>query len=199
MLSGLSHERKMNLNTADAIEQEVAAAYEAYADGLYRYALSILRQPEDARDALQEAFLRYFLQRNCGGQVDLPRAWLYRVLRNYLIDQLDMACHRHEIPGSNTDQFQSDGHDPETLTYRSQVAQQIRSILSDRELNCLLLRTEGLSYAEIAEVMSLKVGTVGAYLAHIQKKLQNAATGDKDYRIGAIRALAMLCYEATAC
>jgi RNA polymerase sigma-70 factor, ECF subfamily len=186
----------MNPAAASTVEQEVAAAYEAYADGLYRYAVSLLRQTEDARDALQEAFLRYFLQRNCGGQVDLPRAWLYRVLRNYLIDQLDTASRKHEIPGSNTDRFQSNGDDPETLMYQSQVADQIRTMLSDRELNCLLLRTEGLSYAEIAEVMTLKVGTVGAYLAHVQKKLQDAATGDHQYRIGATHALAMLCYES---
>ncbi len=183
----------MKLAAPDAIEQEIAAAYETYADGLYHYAVSLLRQPEDARDALQEAFLRYFLQRNCGGQVDHPRAWLYRVLRNYILDHLDRASRKHEIPGTNTDKFQGSGGDPEALSYRSQVAEQIRAILSDRELNCLLLRTEGLSYAEIADVMTLKVGTVGAYLAHVQKKLRDAATRE-DYRIDTTLALAMLCF-----
>lgn len=198
MLAHLFHRPDTDSLAGTSAEQEVAAAYNAHANGLYHYAVSLLRQPEDARDAMQEVFLRYFLLRNCGGQVDQPRAWLYRVLRNYLLDWLDTAARRHEISGSDADEFQSGGHDPEALLYRAQVAEQIRAILTDRELNCLLLRTEGLSYAEIAEVMTLKAGTVGAHLAHAQKKLQDAATSNENYRIEASHALALLCHEATA-
>jgi len=184
---------------ADAIEPEVVALYQAHADGLLRYAVSLMPAADDARDALQEVFLRYFLERKCGGRIDNPRAWLYRVLRNYFLDWLDTAARKREIPGLDEDEFPAGGDDPETLMYRSQVAAQICSVLFDRELNCILLRAEGLSYAEIADVLNLRIGTVGVYLTRAQKKMQAAAKEDGSFRVGSAQALAMLSYEAACC
>ena len=178
------------------IEKEVIALYKAHADGILHYAFLLVHQPEDARDALQEVFLRYFLERSCGGQIENPRAWLYRVLRNYLLDWLDTAARKREVPGANADKFPVTGSDPETLIHRQQVAEQIRSVLSDRELNCLLLRAQGLSYIEIADVLNLRVGTVGTYLTRGQKKFRGAAQEDGTFRGGSAQALALLCYEA---
>jgi len=185
---------------ANAIEQELVALYNAHADGLLHYAASLLPAAEDAQDALQEVFLRYFLERNCGGCIDSPRAWLYRVLRNYFLDWLDTAARKREIRGLDGDEFPTaSGDDPETLMYRSQVAAQIRAVLSDRELNCLLLRAEGLSYSEIADVLNLCIGTVGVYLTRAQKKMQKAAEEDGSFRASSAQALAMLSYEAACC
>ena len=183
----------------DQIEQEVAAQYAAHADGLLRYATLLLPAGEDARDALQEVFLRYFLERTCGGRIDNPRAWLYRVLRNYFLDWLDTAARKHETPGVDVDEFPAATHDPEALMYRAEVAALIRVVLSDRELNCLLLRAEGLSYAEIADVLNLCMGTVGAYLTRAQKKMQEAAAKDGSFRASSPQALAILSYEAACC
>jgi RNA polymerase sigma-70 factor (ECF subfamily) len=182
-----------------AIEQEVAALYHAHADGLFHYAASLLPAAEDARDALQEVFLRYFLERSCGGSIDNPRAWLYRVLRNYFLDWLDTAARKREIPGLDADEFPATGGDPEALMGRSQVAAHIRSVLSDRELNCLLLRAQGLSYSEIADVLNLRSGTVGVYLTRAQKKMKKAAEEDGSFRVASAHALAMLSYEAACC
>lgn len=182
---------------AGTVEQEVAALYGAYADGLLHYASSLLPAVEDARDALQEIFLRYFLERNCGGCIENPRAWLYRVLRNYFLDWLDTAARKREVAGLDADEFPSVNSDPEALVHRSQVAEQIRSVLSDRELNCLLLRAEGLTYSEIADVLNLSMGTIGVYLTRAQKKMQEAAEEDGSFRLRSAQAIAMLSYEAT--
>ena len=114
----------------EQIEQEIAALYDAQADGLLRYAALLLPAGEDSRDALQEVFLRYFLERNCGGHIDNPRAWLYRVLRNYVLDWLDTAVRKHETPGVEVDNFAAATNDPEALMYRTEVAAQIRAVLS---------------------------------------------------------------------
>lgn len=184
---------------AGAIDQEVAALYDAHADGLLHYAALVLPAGEDARDALQEVFLRYFLERTCGGHIDNPRAWLYRVLRNYLLDWLDTAARKHEVPGVDVDEFPASTDDPEALMHQAEVAVQVCAALSDRELNCLLLRAEGLSYSEIADVLTLSVGTVGVYLTRAQKKMREAADKDGSFRVGSPEALAMLSYEAACC
>src|SRR5256885_10083753 len=97
------------------LEQEIAAMYQAHSGGLYQYAFSLLREPEDSRDALQEVFLRYFTERRCGGEILNPRAWLYRVLRNLLLDWVDRAARKHEVSGANTDDFPGLAVDSESL------------------------------------------------------------------------------------
>src|SRR4051794_7838892 len=70
----------------DVLQQEVLSLYDKHGSALFRYAASIARNTEAARDAVQEAFLRYQSQRRTGEAIASPRAWLYKVIYNYLMD-----------------------------------------------------------------------------------------------------------------
>jgi DNA-directed RNA polymerase specialized sigma24 family protein len=72
---------------AGGIEQEIADLYEKEAGGILRYAGVVASNKETAHDALQEAFFRFFLCRTAGQQIRSPKAWLFRVARNYVLDQ----------------------------------------------------------------------------------------------------------------
>ena len=61
------------------LEHEVAALYIEHAAGLLRYAVTLARNQDTGRDAVQEVFLRYFAERRYGNRIENPRAWLYRV------------------------------------------------------------------------------------------------------------------------
>ena len=61
--------------------------YEQYKTGIYRYALSILKDPHTAEDVLQETFLR-LLSGKYVVQEEKIQAWLYRVARNFCYDIL---------------------------------------------------------------------------------------------------------------
>ena len=50
-----------------------------------------------------------------------------------------------------------------------------RSHPTPRELDCLRLRVEGFSYQEIAQVLGVRPGTVGALLPRVYSKLRDAA------------------------
>jgi DNA-directed RNA polymerase specialized sigma24 family protein len=54
------------------------------------------------------------------------------------------------------------------------MARDLARALAPRELECVRLRAEGLSYDEIAEVLDLRQGTVGATLARAHKKVRRA-------------------------
>jgi DNA-binding NarL/FixJ family response regulator len=60
----------------------------------------------------------------------------------------------------------------------SQMAREIAARLTDREMDCLRLRAQGSGYAEIAETLGIRIGTVGALLARAQKKLLSAPSGE---------------------
>ena len=70
-----------------SIEAEVVGLYEAHAAGLFAYAQNLSTDRELSRDAVQETFLRYHVVRTRGEVIRDPRPWLFRVLRNFMVDQ----------------------------------------------------------------------------------------------------------------
>jgi len=156
------------------LEQELAALYSAYAAGLLRYAFTLVNDTGVAQDSIQEIFLRYFVARSEGRQFADPKAWLFRVLRNYLLDALKSFCVKNEVAIEGIENSPDIGNDPEQRYHRTEMAREITKLLAPRELECVLLRSEGLSYDEIAEVMDLRQGTVGATLARAHQKMRRA-------------------------
>jgi len=63
-----------------AQEEALAALVDQYAGALYRVAFSVLRNPTDAEDAVQEAFLRVLRHRDTLGEIRDHRVWLIRIV-----------------------------------------------------------------------------------------------------------------------
>ena len=157
------------------LEQEVVALYVEHAARLLRYAEALARNQDMGRDAVQETFLRYFAERRYGNSVKNPRAWLYRVLHNHLLDRLDRAAMKCEVPAKAADQVADKCVDAEMRLEQTQTAMEIASRLTPRELDCLRLRVEGCSYQEIAQVLGVRPGTVGALLPRVYSKMREVA------------------------
>ena len=159
----------------DGLEQEFADLYRQHSAALVRYGALFGPAGEAAHDAVQETFLRYFLERRTGRTIGNPAGWLYAVMRHYLLGRL-----RHEVRANlvvvdtNLERLPTPERDPEALYVQSEWSRRLASLLTVRELECLTLRAGGLSYQEIAEVMEVRPGTVGAVLARVQKKLRPA-------------------------
>jgi RNA polymerase sigma factor (sigma-70 family) len=169
------------------IEQEVAQLFESEAGAVLGYACALADDRETAHDALQEAFFRFFLCRSAGQQIRSPKGWLFRVAHNYVLDQkkkgsrkevgieslANMPCPIHAA--------QSDSRVPDLMQELPQIG------LSTREIECVRLRAQDLGYQEIAVVLGLQAGTVGALLtrAHtkIRKAMNNRNPKQDDFRL----------------
>jgi len=79
-----------------AEEAAVAALVDQYAGALYRVAFSVLRNPADAEDAVQEAFLRVLRHRDSLHDVRDHRVWLIRIVWNIVLDRKRRAKTRPE-------------------------------------------------------------------------------------------------------
>src|SRR5262249_43338587 len=71
------------------LEEEVAELYHATSASLRRYALLLLPNRGLAQDAVQEAFLKYYVARMKGEARPLSRAWLFRRVRDYICGERD--------------------------------------------------------------------------------------------------------------
>jgi len=71
---------------AAGLERDFLAAYEEYADAIFRHCLLRIRDRDVARDITQETFSRVWLYMSKGKKIDYMRAFLYRIANNLIVD-----------------------------------------------------------------------------------------------------------------
>src|SRR5262249_8673668 len=147
------------------LEQEVGTLYEEHSAALLRLAPATAGNEESAREGVQEAFMRYFIERTYGREIRNPRAWLFEVTRNYLSDRITAMSAQREVAEESIEDIPDAAASPDLRIGAMQVARVLAVWLSVRELQCLRLRTTGMSYQEIGDAMQVRIGTVGALLA----------------------------------
>lgn len=154
------------------VRQELETLYHAHAETLLRYSVNATASLEFAREAVQEVFLRYAELRQLEPPPPTPLVWLLRALRNH-IGRRSRERDRRETGRLSRSLVADPAPSPETLALLSEARAMIDRLAAPRELECFLLRSEGLSYQEIAKVMDISIGTVGATLARAVRKLEH--------------------------
>lgn len=155
-----------NLSQQDLLLAELREVYENHSALLLRLAVMHCRNVELARDAVQEAFLRFHTERAKGRIIEAPRPWLARVVSNYLTDEARRAqTHERFAAARLTAPPFNDGQ-PTDLPLR------IRRALSPREYQCVELRSLGFSYDEVAETLKISPGTVASLMSRALRKLR---------------------------
>jgi len=155
-----------------------ATLYERHHQALYRYCQSIVRNPEDAQDALQSALARAFAALR-GRERDLAvRPWLFRIAHNEAVSIL-----RRRRPDAPTvDELEPAGaFDVEgAVDQRERLAMLVADLqaLPLRQRAALVMRElSGLSIDEIAGALSMSPGVAKQTLFEARSSLQVFAEG----------------------
>jgi RNA polymerase sigma-70 factor (ECF subfamily) len=156
----------------DEAERAVSALFRKSAGEIRTYALLLSKDEQLSQDALQEAFMRYFIALSEGQQITHPRAWVYRVVCNYVLDRMKQSRARGERSIEDLPAWSARGEDVEASCYRREVFRLIQKTLTRRELQCVSLRSKGFRYEEIASALHLRSGTVGALISRAMRRMQ---------------------------
>jgi RNA polymerase sigma-70 factor (ECF subfamily) len=145
-----------------------------YQQSTYRLAFRMTRNPEDAKDLAQEAFVQAY--RSLGGfqQRSSFSTWLYRITVNLCLNHLKAAGRTDpaEVDGSLADQR------PDSLFVlmtdeRDQALEAAIETLPPQQKATLTLRVhQGLSHREIADILDCSEGTAKANYFHAVRALQ---------------------------
>jgi RNA polymerase sigma-70 factor (ECF subfamily) len=166
----------------------------------FAIALSLVRDENDARELVQDAFLRVFkgLGSFQGGSSFFT--WLYRIITNLSIDlirkpgrglgELDErridADPEHEADFPLLSRFE--GADPVDVVRRREIAARLQKALDalpPYHRGVIVMREiEGLSYEEMAQVMGVSKGTIMSRLFHARQKLQRALVDCYEEQLG---------------
>jgi RNA polymerase sigma-70 factor (ECF subfamily) len=155
--------------------REGLPAFEAEAlaslDSLYRTALRLTRVPADAEDLVQETYLKAFRAADSFKPGTNLRAWLFTILHNTARNQIrDRARSTVSVDSEVVDRLSElpmpdrPIETPESLLLRQTMAPELQAAidaLPEAFRQAVWLRdVEEFSYAEIAEMLSIPVGTV---------------------------------------
>jgi RNA polymerase sigma-70 factor (ECF subfamily) len=152
-------------------------------DRLWAVAVRTTGDPEDASDALQDAFVSAF--RNAGsfrGEAAVT-TWLHRVVVNACLDRMRRRRARPTVPLPEEDG--ETGHrgvadprdDLDRLELRMEIDLALRALPDDQRSAIVLVDVEGLSVAEAAAVLGIPEGTVKSRCSRGRARLAVALRG----------------------
>lgn len=153
----------------------------AYEPSGLRLATAMMGNTEDARDALQDAFVKAF---DALHRFDLRRPfgpWFFQILRNQCRDMLRSRNARFQKEALD-ERLEMRPADPETGPERSRQRGAAREVLwkaleriGEEHREVLVLKElQGFRYGEIAEILDIPEGTVASRLFHARKALHEA-------------------------
>ena len=156
--------KKKNLEEERA-KHTVDSLYKDYVDDLFSYALGFGFDKQTAMDAIHDVFCRVCIREREVQEIQNPKFYLLRALRNQLIDTYKLKRNYSEVlTGEITDE----------LPYK---IDEILSILTERQREIIYLRyMQECSYEEIAEIMQISVPACRKLLYRTLLKLKHNNT-----------------------
>ena len=142
----------------------------AYENTLYRAALAILGDPQEAEDVVQEAFLRLWEKNPAFESPAHQRSWLLKVTVNGCKSRLRSPWRRRTAPLLES----YPAADPEEQA----VLEVIQSLPPKDRAALHLYYYEGYQTAEIAAMTGWREGTVRSRLARARDKLRELLKGE---------------------
>ncbi len=168
----------MSMNLADQLEEAMQRGYVA--------AYRLLGNPDESRDALQEAAARALSAQD---RYDPSRPfypWFYRILRNHCIDRLKHRNRMVPTPKEPSRPAPTHGdHSAESLAMQGEraraVARAVAALPEDLREIIELRHFQDATYEEIADILGCPSGTVMSRLYRARKALRAKLKTDRDW------------------
>lgn len=148
---------------------------------LYNFARWLTRNETDAEDLVQETYLRALRSFASFQPGTNFRAWMFRILRNTFLSSRSKLDRRMTVAMDSEEdgpELAVENETPETILGKRLDTQLVQSAIDGlpvhhREI-LLLCEVEEMSYQEIAEVLSIPIGTVMSRLARARKAIRQS-------------------------
>ncbi len=176
--------------TSTAPSEDFEAGVLAQLDSLYRTALRMTNNPQEAEDLVQETMLKAFRFAHTYQPGTNLRAWLFRILNTSAINRYRKQATQPvttSLPEGEdfylynrikdlSGQELSLGAEEEVLSkyLDEDVYKALRDLPPNFRMAIILADIEGLSYKEIAEALQIPIGTVMSRISRARRQLQQS-------------------------
>ncbi|QOJ15444.1 MAG: sigma-70 family RNA polymerase sigma factor [Planctomycetia bacterium] len=175
---------------ARAIRGDVEARrelFERFREAAYAAALRVTGRPEDALDVVQDAFIKAFESLAGFARGASFKTWLLRIVTNRALDLLRAAKVRRAVsldqrndghdrdampdPPSRADEHETPGAGLERTELGERLARAVATLPPEQRAVFALYADGDLTYADIARIVGIPIGTVMSRLFHARRRL----------------------------
>jgi RNA polymerase sigma factor (sigma-70 family) len=182
---GLDSEEMVRFGASSSKDDQSSTGFEELAlplfDALYNFACWLVHDSHDAEDLVQETYLkalRSFASFQSGTNF---RAWMFRILRNNFLSSCSKLERRMTVAMDSEEdgpELAVDTETPETILMNRFNSKLVQRIIEDLPVHyreaLLLCEVEEMSYQEIAEILTIPMGTVMSRLARARKAVRES-------------------------
>lgn len=178
------NEREVILKITQGDENAFRELYNHFSERVYNTALSVLQQETEAEDITQEVFILIFKSINSFKFESSLQTWIYKITVNRCYDQLKKhkTAKRFAFFTSLFNQNNELAHDKSHFEHPGVLLEQkehakvlfmaLDKIPSQQKIAFTLVKIEGLSYKQAAEVMNTSSGALESLLSRANKNLR---------------------------
>jgi RNA polymerase sigma-70 factor (ECF subfamily) len=181
--SGL--EKIVGFRTASSPGHQTVAGFEELSiplfDSLYNFARWLSHNSNDAEDLVQETYLKALRSFASFQHGTSFRAWMFQILRNTFLSSRSRLDRRVTValcPEEDGTELAVHTETPEAILMSRCDAELLQRAIEDLPVQyretVLLREVEEMSYLEIAEVLSIPIGTVMSRLARARKAVRES-------------------------
>ncbi|MCO8122457.1 RNA polymerase sigma factor [Stieleria sp. TO1_6] len=168
----------IEITASDAPARRLEQFFDACPDEILGTLYYVVGNLEDARDALQETFLKCWHRRHQIDDIQNLRAWVFRVALNTGRDFRKTAWNRRRQSLHEDSAMASTADSPPVGLMKNEDLQRLRRAVAQlpaEQQEVFLLRQNGdLTYVEIADAMSLPLGTVKTRMRSAIRQLRSS-------------------------
>lgn len=177
----------------NAAENEVTEGLVDELDALWRFALKLTTNKDDAADLVQRTCLRALEQRHNYNSQGKLRSWLFSIEHRVWLNELrSRQVRRYQSLNTangtvsdmsdivaNSNELQSPD-DPEINLLLDQVYNVVEGLPEAQRMVILLVCVEGFSYRETSEILDVPIGTIMSRLARARVSIGQHVMNNKD-------------------
>jgi RNA polymerase sigma factor (sigma-70 family) len=148
-------------------------------DNLERFAIRLTSNRDDAKDLLQETFLKAISYRDKFTDNTNLKAWTYTIMKNTFINNYRRLSKVNTTFDNSKDLFYLNLNNssglgmPESSYFTREIEKNIE-LLDDEFKIPFIMHVQGFKYKEIADELNLKIGTVKSRIFFARKKLMES-------------------------
>lgn len=155
-----------------ARQRKVCKRLEQCRGRLHRMAYAWTHQDDVADDVVQETMIKALMNADRVNELKSVDSWLFRILFNCFID----VCRKHRPHSDVDDELLFEPDTPESVHSRKDMLASVRAAISQLPLKqrqvVTLVDIENFTYAEVAEITDVPIGTVMSRLNRARQALK---------------------------
>ncbi|HUI65673.1 MAG TPA: sigma-70 family RNA polymerase sigma factor [Bacteroidota bacterium] len=149
------------------------AIVERHQRTVYNLALRMVRDPDEAADVAQAVFVKAYEKLKSFDPKFKFFSWLYRIAVNEALNVLEMRKRFDGLEGIEPAEEADEGSDDEAIGREQRIQDSLMMLNVDHRAVIVLKHMQGLSYQEIAQILSLPEKTVKSRLFSARQTLRD--------------------------